>query len=553
MDRFFKKILKKYNKLFIVLICILTITSFYWVDKAVLAASPYYFRGYDTENITSNTFSYSGAHLDGANIVMTDSSLGEAIGFLSLNEPGHDISTSVDLGGLEIDFQTTSVVTQEGTAGSENDVPTVRIDFCGSNYSNVISTVTIAKDSNAVSGSEVLSSNVTIPSGTRSLIIYLDGANTNPSSANTVVFSNTSFIIHDQSAPSCNVSYDTSWTKNSVTVTVNAADSDSGLEGIYKDGTKVSSTSPYSFTVSSNASYSIYSKDYAGKTSATQNVTISNIDKTAPSAPASITLSHDSWTNTDVGVIMPALTQDSGSPLRYIYKIGSGSWQDLPSNYTVSNSGQYSISVAVADAAGNISSSVSDIIYIDKLSPIINNVSQTVSSGSCLITINAVDSGLSGLKEMKYASGSHDAAYFSSGGTVFTGGAFTVTTGGVYTVYISDNAGNYITSEYTLNTAPSIIDLLDINMNEDEIYNVPLNITENETGLDKLSVTATSSDTTLIQNIIINQSSDEISLDIVPAANLFGGPATITVEVADEQGEKVTDTFNVTVLAVNDA
>ncbi|MEL7569227.1 MAG: tandem-95 repeat protein [Eubacteriaceae bacterium] len=523
------------------------------MDKAVLAASPYYFRGYDTENITSNTFSYSGAHLDGTNIVMTDETLGEAVGFLSLNEPGHDISTSVDLGGLEIDFATTSVVAQEGTAGSENDVPTVKIDFCGSNYSNVISTQTIAKANNAVAGSVVLSSNVTIPSGTRSLIIYLDGQNTNQTSSNTVVFQNTSFIIHDQSAPSCGVNYNTSWTNGSVTLTVTAADSDSGLEGIYKDGTKVSSTSPYSFTVSSNASYLIYSKDYAQKTSATQNVTINNIDKTVPSAPASITLSHDSWTNTDVGITMPTLTQDSGSPIRYIYKIDSGSWQDLPNNFILSNSGQYNISVAVADAAGNVSSSVSDIIYIDKLAPVINNVSQTVSSGSCVISVNTSDAGLSGLKETKYASGSHDAAYFTSGGTSFTDGAFTVSTGGIYTIYISDNAGNFITSEYTLNTAPSIVDLLDVNMNEDEIYNVPLNITENETSLDKLSVTATSSDTTLIPNIIINQSSDEISLDIVPGANLFGGPVTITVEVSDEQGEKVTDTFSVTVLAVNDA
>ncbi len=117
-------------------------------------------------------------------------------------------------------------------------------------------------------------------------------------------------------------------------------------------------------------------------------------------------------------------------------KIDSGSWQDLPNNFILSNSGQYNISVAVADAAGNVSSSVSDIIYIDKLAPVINNVSQTVSSGSCVISVNTSDAGLSGLKETKYASGSHDAAYFTSGGTSFTDGAFTVSTGGIYTIYI---------------------------------------------------------------------------------------------------------------------
>jgi hypothetical protein len=38
--------------------------------------------------------------------------------------------------------------------------------------------------------------------------------------------------------------YNSAWTNQPVTVTINAADSDSGLEGIYINGSLASSTSP---------------------------------------------------------------------------------------------------------------------------------------------------------------------------------------------------------------------------------------------------------------------------------------------------------------------
>ena len=538
------------TKLMALLICFTLIIQMFSLGDVALGASPYYFRGYDVQNITSSTFSTSGATADGTTITMTDPEEGEAIGFVALDEAGHDISASIDLGGLEIDFDTTTIVAEEGAGGAENDVPTVRIDFCGTNYSNVISTLNLAKPNNAVSGSVTLSSNASIPVGTRSIIIYMYGTNT--SGENTVVFQNTSFIIHDAAAPACSVDYNHNWTNAPFTVTITASDSDSGLEGIYKDGEKVSATSPYTFIVSANTSFSAYSKDYAGKVSATQNVAITNIDTSAPAAPASLTLSHDTWTNTDVTVTVPALGATSGSPERYIYRLNGGSWTDLPAGFAVTDSGQYAIDVAVADAAGNVSSSISDIIYIDKLAPSIDHVTTEASAGSVEVTVETSDAGLSGISATKYAEGEQNAAYFASGGTAIVDGHFTVSAGGVFTIYVADNAGNYDIGQYTLNTAPTLGDIPDMNINEDTETNVVLDVADGESALSELIVTAEASDPSIISTVRVNQSDEEISLDLTPAENMSGGPVTITVTVKDDQDEQATDTFQVTVLPVND-
>ncbi len=537
------------TKLMALLICITLLVQMFWTGGVALGATPYYFRGYDVENLSSGSFSTSGATVSGSVITMTDATLGEAIGLIALDEVGHDISTSIDLEGLEIDFSTMTYVDDDG--GEANDIPTVSIDFCRTNFSTVLSTVELAKPDNSVSGDVELSLSEPIPVGTRSIIIHLNGKNT--SGTNSVVFTNTSLIIHDAAAPTCSVDYNHNWTNQPVTVTIDAADSDSGVEGIYKNGVKVSSTTSYTFVAAANTSFTAYSKDYAGKSSDVQSVSITNIDTTAPAAPASLTLSNTNWTNTDVTVTVPALGTASGAPERYVYRLDGGAWADLPAGYTFSTSGQYAIDVAVEDAAGNRSSAVSGTAKIDKLDPTINKVTTVISSGSVDVTVEASDAGLSGLAALKYAEGSHDAAFFQSGGgTDITGGAFTVSAGGVFTIWAVDNAGNYDIGEYTLNTAPMLGHTEDLVMDEDVEQTVVLDVADSESTLNALIVTAEASDTNIIGDIIINKDEGQISIKLVPEANVSGGPVTITITVKDEQGEVVTDTFQVTVRPVND-
>ncbi|MEZ4626775.1 MAG: hypothetical protein R2912_01255 [Eubacteriales bacterium] len=101
---------------------------------------------------------------------------------------------------------------EEGIGGAENDVPSVDINFrSSSDTGSEISSVHLTKPDTTVSGDVRLSSGASIPAGTRTIFLYLNG--TSSSGDNTVAFTENSFVIHDAAAPSCAVEYNTNWTK----------------------------------------------------------------------------------------------------------------------------------------------------------------------------------------------------------------------------------------------------------------------------------------------------------------------------------------------------
>ncbi|MEN6418077.1 MAG: Ig-like domain-containing protein, partial [Clostridiaceae bacterium] len=545
------------RKAFQIFLCILLAAQSVWFPtsaKAESESSSFYFRGFSSENISTNTFAYAitGATLDGTTVRMTSAS-GSAVGFIALDEVGHNISNSVDLGGLEISFSVVTAVIEEGTAGADNDVPTVEICFCSeADPDAVIGTpVTLQKTDPAVSGNVTLSSHASIPVGTRGIFIFLSGTSTTDD--NTVVFSSPSLKINDAAAPSCDISYNTDWTSGNVTVTVTAADGDAGLEGIYVNGTKVSTTSPYTTTATtSGTQYQAYSKDYAGKVSATVDKTVNNIDKVTPATPTSATLSTEAWTNQDVTLSLPTLSWGSAAPEFFIYQIGTGAWQTLPEVFKLTDSGRYTLRLAVKDAAGNTSGSVERYAQIDKVVPTIDNITKEATAGSCSVDITYSDGGLSGLNLVRYAAGNLDAATVLDSGTDITGGTFTVYVGGEYTICVSDHAGNVATSVVLLSTKPTLTDIADTTMEEDVPLIVPLSVTDAETNLNDLIIEASASDSSLIKSVEVIKSEGVASLKITPVADQSGGPVTITVSVTDASELTVSDQFTVTIDAVND-
>ncbi|HJT65247.1 MAG TPA: Ig-like domain-containing protein [Pyrinomonadaceae bacterium] len=105
---------------------------------------------------------------------------------------------------------------------------------------------------------------------------------------------------------------------------------------------------------------------------------------------------------------------------------------------------------------------------------------------------------------------------------------------------------------------PTIQDITDKTTAEDTaVPQITFNIGDG-TGSLITSVTATSSNTTLIPNanVVVNGSGSSRTLDITPAANANSpadGTSTITVTVTATNGRTATDTFVVTVTEVNDA
>ncbi|HZI61741.1 MAG TPA: Ig-like domain-containing protein, partial [Pyrinomonadaceae bacterium] len=100
---------------------------------------------------------------------------------------------------------------------------------------------------------------------------------------------------------------------------------------------------------------------------------------------------------------------------------------------------------------------------------------------------------------------------------------------------------------------PSIQDILNQSTNENTVANVGFNIGD-DTGSLIASVTATSSNTTLVPNanLVITGSGGSRNLQVSPATNQTG-ITTITVTVTATNGRTAVDTFDLTVNAVTDA
>ncbi|MBU3194859.1 LPXTG cell wall anchor domain-containing protein [Clostridium algidicarnis] len=246
----------------------------------------------------------------------------------------------------------------------------------------------------------------------------------------------------------------TDWTKGSVTINVSATDSETGVNEIKKpDGTIVSGTST-SYVVSSNGTYTFEVTDNAGNKT-TKSITVSNIDKTAPTY-TSITSTPTTWTNNSVILTVNGAADNGGSGLNssaYSFSTKQGVYNWQASNVSSSFSGNQLVYIYVRDDADNISSySTVNIGNIDKDIPGITLTQDIASWTSSNVTINvsATDS-LSGVKEIK-----------KTDGTIVSGTStsYVASSNGIYTFEVTDNAGNKTNKSITVSnidkTAPII-------------------------------------------------------------------------------------------------
>jgi hypothetical protein len=106
----------------------------------------------------------------------------------------------------------------------------------------------------------------------------------------------------------------------------------------------------------------------------------------------------------------------------------------------------------------------------------------------------------------------------------------------------------------SVNDPPTISDIVDRSTSEDTpTESITLSVGDTETAAAALVVTASSSNAALVPsgNIVFAGSGTGRTLIITPAANQYG-VATVTVTVADGEGASTSDTFVLTVNAVND-
>lgn len=126
--------------------------------------------------------------------------------------------------------------------------------------------------------------------------------------------------------------------------------------------------------------------------------------------------------------------------------------------------------------------------------------------------------------------------------------------GGVVTS-VTESVTTYFDHTVTQNTPPTISDVGNQTTNEDtSTVAIPFTISDAETAAGSLVVTAASSNTTLVPtgSVVLGGSGANRTVTVTPAANA-SGTTTITLTVRDATGATASDSFVVTVLAVNDA
>lgn len=517
------------------------------VSLAVAAsASP--FKGYNSENMTLSSGDWS---LENASIadgtIKIDSSGGKATFVLDVSS----IGSVIDMGHLEIDFSANAFASAEDPSG-EIDSASITIGFSASSDSPS-STVDLTRD-NSSAGDKTLSSNAAIPSGTRYIFVTASGSSANDPI--TVSFSSFSLSI---SAQKPSLSYEVSpagWTNGSVTVYLTASDPDSGIEGIYNaSDVSVASSGAYQFTTAENGSWRFYAKDFEGNVSDVVIAEVVGIDFTAPGLP---TLSVDSsdWSKTPVDFTITAAADDAGpSPVALQYRLNGGAWQLYSGAGEVSEEGVSTLEARALDGAGNASDiTEAATVRFDSLAPdlSLSSTAHLNPAGSATVNVTVSDSG-SGVNTVKYASGSQDIAYFETGaGEVLTGSSFETSGGGTYTVYASDVLGNSSVKQITVNTYPSIDSIKDQTLNEDTSLDVNVNVSDIETLAGNLSVSASSSNKTLMPDPTVTNLDGALTLSLVPAENK-NGTTTITVFVTDGDDLTNSTSFLVTVDPVDDA
>ena len=171
-------------------------------------------------------------------------------------------------------------------------------------------------------------------------------------------------------------------------------------------------------------------------------------DKTAPTIQ-NVSFSTTEWTNQKVTITASAQDAQTGI---VAYQIGvtntpdANNWKTVtatknPITLTINVTGNGTYYVFVKDQTGNIATKTIEVTNIDTKVPALEVKTGEITTQSVQVQVNASDDQ-SGIAVTKFAQGNHDANYFASEGSSFTGSVVALSADGIYTFYAKDRAGN---------------------------------------------------------------------------------------------------------------
>lgn len=242
------------------------------------------------------------------------------------------------------------------------------------------------------------------------------------------------------------------WTKDSVTLTVNAKDEVSGLEAeAYSfDGGltwQSSNTKIYDSNVNGIA---VKVRDNAGNVSEGGPIDITNIDKSQPNAPViadSENYTDSKWYSSDQK-ITAVFTKTEGCSERLEYRIDDSAWTE-GDTADVNTEGKHDVGFRVIDAIGRSSEAATVKVNIDKTKPQIIGASNSewyYIGRTIRITDNSGE-----FAQVVYKNGTGPETSFNSGDLFYEPG--------IYTLKVTDKAGNSSSISFEIKAIPNYTDI----------------------------------------------------------------------------------------------
>ncbi|MBR2508921.1 MAG: pre-peptidase C-terminal domain-containing protein, partial [Lentisphaeria bacterium] len=242
----------------------------------------------------------------------------------------------------------------------------------------------------------------------------------------------------------------TEWTNKDVILTANV--SDGVVE--YFDGENWVAGS--TLTATENGTYQFRVTDEAGNVTE-KEIVVDKIDKVAPTLE--ITGNATAWTNQDV--ILTANVSDG------VVEYFDGENWVAGSTLTATENGTYQF--RVTDEAGNVTEKSVTVDKIDKVAPVISNITANITELTNSDVIVYADFNDANLSKMQFKIGNGLWQNYDNGVTMTENG----------TVYFKaeDAAGNIIEEAYTINNIIKIGPVLNISVSTSEFTNQKITIT----------------------------------------------------------------------------
>lgn len=234
-------------------------------------------------------------------------------------------------------------------------------------------------------------------------------------------------------------------------VVINFTADDANFSKVELPNGQFSTNKTGSYTVTSNGTYSFKAYDYAGNVT-TKSITVSNIDKTAPTL--NVSLSSSALTNRNLTISFSA----DDANFDYVLKPDNSKSTTKTGSFGISSNGVYVFKAY--DKAGNSVTKTLTVSNIDKTNPSLSlTVNTTNPSKNVIISYVGDDEHF---KSIALPNGST---------TTSKTGTYTVSSNGTFTFKASDSVGNETTKTITISNIDRTSPSLELTQNRTDLTN----------------------------------------------------------------------------------